>query len=51
MKSMAKLTSREATKTHKNAPAKRRFLDRIRNAPDRGTYGKVSWARDELHDR
>ena len=31
--------------------AKRRFLERIRNAPDRGTAGRVSWTRDELHER
>jgi len=34
-----------------NAQAKRRFLERIRNAPGRGTHGKVSWTRDELHER
>jgi hypothetical protein len=31
--------------------AKSRFLERIRNAPDRGTGGAVSWTRDELHER
>lgn len=31
--------------------AKRRFLQRIRNAPDRGTKGKFQWTRDELHER
>jgi metal-responsive CopG/Arc/MetJ family transcriptional regulator len=31
--------------------AKRRFLERIRNAPDRGTQGKIHWTRDELHER
>ena len=31
--------------------ARRRFLDRIRNAPDRGTGGRISWTRDELHER
>jgi metal-responsive CopG/Arc/MetJ family transcriptional regulator len=31
--------------------AKRRFLERIQNAPDRGTKGKISWTRDELHER
>ena len=33
------------------AAAKRRFLTRIRNAPDRGTGGRVTWTRDELHER
>ena len=31
--------------------AKRRFMERIRNAPDRGTGGKISWTRDEIHER
>jgi len=31
--------------------AKRRFLERIRNAPNRGTKGKIQWTRDELHER
>ena len=31
--------------------AKRRFLDRIRRAPDRGTCGMIRWTRDELHER
>ena len=35
----------------KAARAKRRFLERIRNAPDRGTHGRITWARDELHER
>jgi predicted transcriptional regulator len=34
-----------------NAQAKRRFLERIRNAPDRGTRGKITWTREELHER
>jgi hypothetical protein len=31
--------------------AKRRFLERIGKAPDRGTKGKFQWTRDELHER
>jgi metal-responsive CopG/Arc/MetJ family transcriptional regulator len=31
--------------------AKRRFLEKIRNAPDRGTKGKIQWTRNELHER
>ena len=34
-----------------NAAANRRFLERIRNAPDRGTGGKITWIRDEIHER
>jgi len=33
------------------AKAKRRFLERIRNAPDRGTGGAIHWTREELHER
>jgi hypothetical protein len=33
------------------ARARRRFLDRVRNAPDRGTGGKVGWSREDLHER
>lgn len=31
--------------------AKRRFLEGIRNAPDRGTGGVITWTRDEIHER
>jgi hypothetical protein len=31
--------------------AKRRFLDRIERAPDRGTGGVIRWRREELHER
>jgi hypothetical protein len=33
------------------AKANRRFLDRIRSAPARGTRGRVAWTREELHER
>ncbi len=33
------------------AGAKRRFLARIRNAPPRGTRGRIDWSREELHER
>lgn len=33
------------------AKAKRRFLERIENAPDRGTGGAIGWTREELHQR
>lgn len=33
------------------AKAKRRFLGRIQNAPDRGTRGVIRWRREELHER
>jgi plasmid stability protein len=28
-----------------------RLIRRLQNAPDRGIGGKISWTRDELHDR
>jgi hypothetical protein len=33
------------------AEAKKRMLDRMRNAPDRGTGTKIRWTREELHER
>jgi len=30
---------------------KRRLIERMRNAPDRGTRGVIRWTRDELHER
>jgi len=34
----------------KGVKAKRRFLERVQNAPDRGTGGTIGWTRDELHE-
>jgi hypothetical protein len=31
--------------------ATRRILERIRNAPNRGTRGKITWKRDEIWER
>ena len=31
--------------------AKRRLIERMRNATDRGTGGKATWTREELHER
>ena len=31
--------------------AKRRFLARMRNPPNLGTGGKITWTREELHER
>lgn len=30
---------------------KRRLIERMRNAPDRGIGGKITWTRDEVHER
>ena len=35
----------------RTASTRLRFLKRIRNAPDRGTKGRIDWTRDELHER
>jgi uncharacterized protein with ATP-grasp and redox domains len=31
--------------------AKRRLIERMHKAPNLGTNGKISWTRDELHER
>ena len=31
--------------------ARRRLVERMRNMPDRGLAAKVSWTRDEIHER
>jgi hypothetical protein len=33
------------------AAANRRLLERMRNAPDRGTGGQIRWSREEMHKR
>ncbi len=34
-----------------SAKAKRRFLERVRKAPNRGTGRAIGWSREELHER
>jgi hypothetical protein len=29
----------------------RRMMERIHNAPDRGTHGKITWTREEIWER
>ena len=48
---MAEAIHRMIDQDQQNASAKRRFVSRIRNAPDRGTQGAITWTRDELHER
>ena len=31
--------------------AKQRLLARLENPPDLGTNGKITWTRDEIHER
>jgi predicted DNA-binding protein len=31
--------------------AARRLIERLRNSPNRGIGGKITWTRDELYDR
>ena len=31
--------------------SKRRMVERMRNATDRGTKGVIAWTRDEIHER
>lgn len=52
MTSLAAQAIRELMgRDEQTAAAERRFLERIRNAPDRGTRGTIPWTRDELHQR
>lgn len=48
---MAQAIQKLMDQDEQRSAAKRRFLDRIRNAPGRGTRGKVTWTREELHER
>ena len=48
---MADAIRRLMDQDQQNKQAQRRFLERIRNAPDRGIGGRVSWIRDDLHER
>jgi hypothetical protein len=49
---MAKPTGIWKTPRRKTAAkAMRRFLERIRAAPNRGSRGKIRWTREELHER
>lgn len=48
---VAEAISRMVDQDTEVAAAKRRFFDRIRNARDRGTRGKIRWRRDELYER
>jgi hypothetical protein len=41
----------EGLKEDERRKRARRFLDRIKNAPGRGTGDKITWNRDELYDR
>ena len=42
---------RQMVDGRESSAAKRRFLERIQNAPDRGTQGKITWKREDLHER
>lgn len=42
---------RTLTEDGERAAAATRLIRRLENAPDRGIGGKISWTRDELHDR
>lgn len=48
---MAEAIRRMMDQDGEQAKARRRFLDRIRNAPDRRTGGVIRWSREELHAR
>ena len=48
---MAEAIRKLMERDQQTAAARRRFLERIRSAPDRGTRGHVAWTRAELHER
>jgi hypothetical protein len=50
-KVMAEAISKMMEQDAESAKADRRFLKRIRNAPDRGTGATISWTREELYER
>ena len=50
-KVMAEAISKMMERDAESAKADRRFLKRIRNAPNRGTGGAISWTREELYER
>jgi predicted nucleic acid-binding protein len=43
------LVMEEETSAYENA--KEQALQHLRNPPDPGTFGEISWTRDELHER
>jgi len=48
---MAQAIRRMMEQDEGTAMSNRRFLERLRTAPDRGTHGVIRWTRDELHER
>lgn len=48
---MAQAIRQMVDESERAGRAKKRFLERIRNAPDRGTRGTIRWNREELHER
>ena len=48
---MSQAIQKMIAEDQQTAKAKRRFFERIRNAPDRGTRGVIGWTREELHER
>jgi plasmid stability protein len=52
MTSLVKLAIRKIVDEDGEAEkAKKRLIARLRNAPDIGLQGKISWTREELHER
>ena len=48
---MAKAVEKLMERDDSAETAEKRFLERIRKAPSRGTGGKITWTREELHER
>ena len=50
-KLMAEAIQRMIDHEGEREKTKKRIIDRMRNAPDLGTGGVISWTRDELYER
>ena len=48
---MAEAIRRMMDEDTKSGQAKRRFLERLKNPPGRSARGKITWTREELHER
>jgi hypothetical protein len=48
---MAEAIRRMMDEDTKSSQARRRFLERLKNPPGRSAHGKITWTREELHER
>jgi hypothetical protein len=48
---MADAIRRMMDEDTQSGQATRRFLERLKNPPGRSAHGKITWTREELHER